>query len=120
MGATIYNLPVTKVIADANAQKMLLRAALLQTLPASPIMPVSLLPHLAEYFLLYWEGKYFKERMKEGKICGESGPYIVGYNKCTPELAFHATQLHLSFRKPKTEFNLPGYVVVSLAINGRS
>lgn len=69
---------------------------------------------LSAYYLLQWEGKYFGEKLREGTISHNDEEYIVVYKNTTYFAAKKAAQVRLSFRKPQPEFNLPGYVIVSV------
>lgn len=68
---------------------------------------------LSQYYLLQWEGKYFGSQLYEGTVKHRDMEYVVVYKNCTYFSAKSAKQVRLSFRKPKPEFDLPGYVIVS-------
>lgn len=69
---------------------------------------------LTDYYLLQWEGKYFAQSLKDGIIRHLDKEYAVVYKNCTYFAAKKASQLRLSFRKPQPEFDLSGYVIVSV------
>jgi hypothetical protein len=68
------------------------------------------------YFLLYWKGSYLKERNKEGILTYDfSIPYRIIFTNITPEEAYKASQIKLSFRYPVLESKILPAVLVARA-----
>jgi len=73
-----------------------------------------LIDSLEQYKLLYWAPQHFFAQLKEGMIERNGVEYLVVYHKCTPTRLHSQSQIALSFRQAKIEFNLPAYVLVSI------
>lgn len=70
------------------------------------------------YFLLYWSSTHFLDELRSGQITKDNLPYIVIYGcHSSRGRILHSSpesQVAISFRKPKAEFNIPGYALVQL------
>lgn len=69
---------------------------------------------LSKYRLIQWSGRMFADHLKSGVITFLGDEYLVVYKDCTPSKVMKADQIRLSFRKPKDEFEVRGYVIVKI------
>jgi hypothetical protein len=69
-----------------------------------------------KYYILHWRGNHFWQVMTSGQIIHQNVRYLVVYKDCTPTQIKEDSKLFMSFRKPDRTFNLPAYVLVSVAI----
>lgn len=66
------------------------------------------------YHLLHWSGKYTMSKISDGSIFKDGIKYLVVYKNCTPSQVRCAEQVKLSFRKPQSEFDTMGYVLIKI------
>lgn len=75
------------------------------------------------YFLRYWSKKFFlavtsQQSIRKDAILVDGIFYLIQYHKCTRGDILRlqdSSQVCLSFRAAKPEFNLPAYVLVSIS-----
>ena len=67
---------------------------------------------LTEYNLIHWSTNYFVSKSQFGVLYRGDKQYVVVYHKCTRYNVREATEVILSFREAKPEYNLPAYVLV--------
>lgn len=79
-------------------------------------IPVGMQDTLESYYLLYWTSYHTIESIKEGTLASRGRKFHVvflgttlGELKTLPSYS----QIKLSFRIPKPEFNLPSYVIIT-------
>lgn len=81
-------------------------------------VPEQYLDLYQKYLLLYWEGSYLKNKINLGTIQYNYIPSCsVIFQNCTPEKAYKAAQVRLSFRVPKPEFGIYPVVLIQIARN---
>lgn len=69
-----------------------------------------------QYYILHWTGKWFRKQRSMGLIkSSEGAQYLIVYKDCKPTDILPDSKLFMSFRKPKKEFELQSYVLVSIA-----
>ena len=66
---------------------------------------------LETYHLLYWETKYFKDKLTEGVIEKDGIKYQIIYQDAPAILSKHS-QVKLSFRSAAEVYDLEAYVLV--------
>lgn len=67
-----------------------------------------------KYYILRWSKATLRQSMRSGTITHQGVTYLVVYKECKPTDIKSNTELVLSFRKPKKEFELPAYVLISI------
>ena len=79
------------------------------------LFPAEVDHYFTNYYLIYWEPEFFKTVIEQGNGTITRGgiTYLVVYHSCTPTELKEASQVKLSFRKPKKEYSSVGYVLVS-------
>ena len=71
---------------------------------------------LSSHYILHWTGHYLKSRISiHSTITHTDIEYICILPPCVRKKFYEADGVKLSFRKPKTEFNIPPYVLVRFA-----
>lgn len=70
-----------------------------------------------QYYILHWQGRHFKDRLRYGTIKRNEVTFNVVYKDCKPTDIKLETPLVLSFRKPEKEYELQAFVLVSIQRN---
>lgn len=69
---------------------------------------------LEKYYLLHWNGSYLRKANKQGVVIHQDDAYFLIFKDCTPETAYHAEQVRISFRKLPEDAGLPNYAMVTI------
>lgn len=77
-------------------------------------MPTEYNTQLDEYYILHWEGSYFRSRNKEGSLYHGDTKYRVVFFKCNPTDVYNSQLVRISFRKPKPEYGLFPVALVNI------
>jgi hypothetical protein len=89
-----------------------------QTLHAVAVNIFTLHPDLhdlfSHYYLKYWSGTYFMDRMEDGTLEDGGKEYLVIYQHTTPFQVRRSRQVRLSFRAAIAEYGIPAYVIVRM------
>lgn len=80
-----------------------------------------ILPALQHYRISHYQGDTFKRlsvagiiKVKDREDYSVITEYIIIYHKCTRVQATTATEIRVSFREAKEEYNLPAYAMVQI------
>lgn len=76
-------------------------------------LPEQIKKGLEQYYILHWAGRYLKQKLTDGIIEHQGYQYIVIFKGITLPSITGTKQIRLSFRRAKSEYNLPAYVLVS-------
>lgn len=69
----------------------------------------------SDYYILRWTGQWFRKQRSMGLIRHSGSQYLIIYKDCKPTDILPTSTLFMSFRKPKKEYELSAYVLVSIA-----
>ena len=77
-------------------------------------VPKKLIKSLKTYLVLHWESDFLFSIIEDGTVERDGIDYIAIFHRCTYYQAKHSKQVHVSFREPNKEFELPAYVLIKI------
>jgi hypothetical protein len=91
------------------------RSTLIASIERQWVFPDELKDCLGLYYMLYWKATYFFSRMDKGTLEREGKVYKIIYYNTDPATLRKCNQVKLSFRCPKSVFDIQPVVLVTPA-----